>query len=47
MAAFMRAKQLTLPAQFKTIWDAQLRNDAFKKAGDDAALVAALFPKTP
>ena len=47
MAAFTRAKQLTLPAQLKTIWDAQLRNDAFKKAGEDAALVAALFPNTP
>ena len=47
MAAFARAKELTLPAQFKTIWDTQLRNEAFKKVGDDAALVAALFPKTP
>jgi uncharacterized Ntn-hydrolase superfamily protein len=47
MAAFRRAQQLTLPAQFKTIWDAQLRNEALKKVGDDAALVSALFPKTP
>ena len=47
MAAFRRAQQLTLPAQFKTIWDAQLRNEALKKAGDDPALVNALFPKTP
>ncbi len=47
MAAFTRARQLTLPAQFKTLWDNQLRNEAFKKVGDDATLVAALFPKTP
>ena len=47
MAAFTRARQLTLPAQFKALWDNQLRNEAFKKVGDDATLVAALFPKTP
>ena len=47
MAAFTRARQLTLPAQFKTLWDNQLRNEAFKKVADDATLVAALFPKTP
>ena len=48
MAAFARARQLTLPAQFKTLWDDLVsRNAAFKKVGEDAALVSALFPKTP
>jgi uncharacterized Ntn-hydrolase superfamily protein len=48
MAAFARARQLTLPAQFKTLWDEQLaRTAAFKTVANDAALVAALFPKAP
>ena len=43
LAAFNRAKQLTLPAQFKTAWDAAARNAAYKKAVDDAAFVAKVF----
>jgi uncharacterized Ntn-hydrolase superfamily protein len=45
-AAFTRAQQLTLPAQFKTLWDdLSSRNAAFKTVADDAALVSTLFPK--
>ena len=43
LAAFSRAKELTLPAQFKTAWDAAARNAAYKKAIDDAAFVAKVF----
>jgi uncharacterized Ntn-hydrolase superfamily protein len=43
IAAFARARQLTLPAQFKTAWDTAARNDAFKKVVDDAAFVAKVF----
>jgi uncharacterized Ntn-hydrolase superfamily protein len=43
LAAFNRAKQLTLPAQFKTAWDAAARNAAFKPVVDDAAFVAKVF----
>jgi uncharacterized Ntn-hydrolase superfamily protein len=48
VAAFSRARQLTLPAQFKALWDDLLsRTESFRKVGEDAALVAMLFPKTP
>jgi uncharacterized Ntn-hydrolase superfamily protein len=43
LAAFTRAKQLTLPAQFKTAWDTAARNAAYKKAIDDTAFVAKVF----
>jgi uncharacterized Ntn-hydrolase superfamily protein len=43
LAAFTRAKQLTLPAQFKTAWDAAARNEAYKKVIDDSAFVAKVF----
>jgi uncharacterized Ntn-hydrolase superfamily protein len=43
LAAFNRAKQLTLPAQFKTAWDAAARNAAYKKVVDDTAFVAKIF----
>jgi uncharacterized Ntn-hydrolase superfamily protein len=43
LAAFTRAKQLTLPAQFKTAWDAAARNAAYKKAIDDTAFIAKVF----
>jgi uncharacterized Ntn-hydrolase superfamily protein len=43
-AAFARAKQLTLPAQFKTLWDGQSsRTPAFAKVLDDKAFVAAVL----
>ena len=43
-AAFTRAKQLTLPAQFKTLWDGQSsRTPAFAKVLDDKAFVAAVL----
>jgi len=35
MAAFVRAKQLTLPGQFKTAWDNAARNAAYAKALED------------
>ena len=43
-AAFARARQLTLPAQFKTLWDGQSsRTPAFAKVLDDKAFVAAVL----
>ena len=43
-AAFARAKQLTLPAQFKTMWDGQSsRTPAFAKVLEDKAFVAAVL----
>jgi uncharacterized Ntn-hydrolase superfamily protein len=43
-AAFARAKQLTLPAQFKTLWDGQSsRTPAFAKVLDDKAFVASVL----
>jgi uncharacterized Ntn-hydrolase superfamily protein len=43
-AAFTRAKQLTLPAQFKTLWDGQSsRTPAFAKVLDDKAFVASVL----
>jgi hypothetical protein len=43
-AAFARAKQLTLPAQFKTLWDGQSsRTPAFAKVLEDKAFVAAVI----
>ena len=43
-SAFNRAKQLTLPAQFKTLWDGQSsRNPAFAKVLEDQAFVAAVL----
>jgi len=44
LAAFSRARQLTLPEQFKAAWDAQSgRGAAFKKVSDDQAFVAKVF----
>jgi hypothetical protein len=43
LAAFARAKQLTLPAQFKAAWDTAARNAAFQKVIDDTAFVAKVF----
>ncbi len=43
LAAFNRAKQLTLPAQFKTAWDQAARNAAYQKVVDDTAFVAKVF----
>ena len=44
-AAFSRAKQLTLPAQFKTLWDGQSsRTPAFTKVLEDKAFVARIHP---
>ena len=44
-AAFTRAKQLTLPAQFKTLWDGQSsRTPAFAKVLEDKAFVATIVP---
>ena len=43
-AEFARAKQLTLPAQFKTLWDGQSsRTPAFAKVLEDKAFVAAVL----
>lgn len=43
-AAFNRAKQLTLPAQFKTLWDGQSsRTSAFAKVLDDKAFVSSVL----
>jgi uncharacterized Ntn-hydrolase superfamily protein len=45
-AAFARAKQLTLPGQFKTLWDGQSsRTPAFAKVLEDKAFVAASGPQ--
>ena len=44
MAAFNRAKQLTLPAQFKALWDGQSsRTPAFAKVLEDKAFVASVL----
>lgn len=44
-AAFARAQQLTLPAQFKTLWDGQsLRTPAFATVLEDKAFVATVLP---
>ena len=44
MAAFTRAKQLTLPAQFKTLWDGQSsRTPAFAKVLEDKAFVTSVL----
>ncbi len=40
LSAFDRAKQLTLPAQFKTLWDAQAARPAFSKVIEDKEFVA-------
>jgi uncharacterized Ntn-hydrolase superfamily protein len=46
IAAFNRARQLTLPEQFKTAWDAQAgRGAAFKKVLEDQAFVAKVFAR--
>jgi len=45
-AAFTRAKQLTLPGQFKTLWDGQsTRTPAFARVLEDKAFVAASGPQ--
>jgi uncharacterized Ntn-hydrolase superfamily protein len=47
LAAFERAKQLTLPTQFKTLWEEQsARAPAFQKVLDDRAFVARVFGPT-
>ena len=48
VAAFDRAKQLTLPAQFKTAWEEQsARVPAYKKVLEDKAFVTKVFaPQT-
>jgi len=44
MAAFTRAKQLTLPAQFKALWDGQSsRTPAFAKVLEDKVFVAVVL----
>jgi uncharacterized Ntn-hydrolase superfamily protein len=44
LAAFARARQLTLPAQFKTAWEEQSsRTPAYKKVTEDKAFVARVF----
>jgi uncharacterized Ntn-hydrolase superfamily protein len=43
LAAFARARQLTLPEQFKTAWDQATRNPAYKTLTDDSAFVAKVF----
>ena len=43
LSAFARAKQLSLPEQFKTAWEQATRNPASKKLLDDAAFVAKVF----
>jgi uncharacterized Ntn-hydrolase superfamily protein len=44
LAAFARAKQLTLPQQFKTLWDEQsTRVSAFGKVVEDKAFVVKVF----
>ena len=43
IAAFARARQLTLPEQFKAVWDQTARNPAYKKVVDDATFVAKIF----
>lgn len=44
LTAFDRAKQLTLPAQFKAMWDEQAtRTPAFRKVLDDTSFVEKVF----
>lgn len=45
LAAFARAKQLTLPAQFKTMWDAQAARSVFARVVEDKAFVASVAPQ--
>jgi uncharacterized Ntn-hydrolase superfamily protein len=46
IAAFARAKQLTLPEQFKTLWDEQAKRvAAFAKIVEDRDFVAAIFAR--
>ena len=47
MAAFARAKELSLPEQFRTAWDASTRNPAYKKLLDDSAFVAKVLAGVP
>jgi uncharacterized Ntn-hydrolase superfamily protein len=48
MAALSRAKQLTLPQQFKTMWEAQVsRAAAFKTVLEDRAFVERVMTSTP
>ena len=44
LSAFDRAKQLTLPAQFKTLWDAQAVRPAYAKVLQDKEFVARVLP---
>lgn len=44
LSAFDRAKQLTLPAQFKTLWDAQASRPAYAKVLQDKEFVARVVP---
>jgi uncharacterized Ntn-hydrolase superfamily protein len=43
LEAFTRAKQLTLPSQFKTAWDNAARNAAYQKVVNDTAFVGKVF----
>jgi uncharacterized Ntn-hydrolase superfamily protein len=43
LASFGRAKQLTLPAQFKAAWETAARNPAYQKVVEDQAFVAKVF----
>jgi uncharacterized Ntn-hydrolase superfamily protein len=47
LAAFNRARQLTLPAQFKAAWDTAAREAAFQKVTADTAFVAQVFGTSP
>jgi len=40
LAAFARARELTLPAQFKALWEAQASRPAYSKVLEDKAFVA-------
>ena len=44
LSAFDRAKQLTLPAQFKTLWEAQAGRPAYAKVLQDKEFVARVLP---
>ena len=47
LSAFDRAKQLTLPAQFKTLWDAQSARPGYGKVIEDKAFVDRVFAGPP
>jgi uncharacterized Ntn-hydrolase superfamily protein len=47
MAAFARARDLSLPDQFRAAWDSATRNPAYRKLLDDSAFVAKVFTGLP